>query len=57
MTKLSYGEMFALIFNGKKPQIVYILFVTCISRCNQSCGTIVLTELPEREIDRSNVFD
>lgn len=57
MTKLSYGEMFALIFNGKKTQIVYILFVTCISRCNQSCGTIVLTELPEREIDRSNVFD
>lgn len=56
MTKLSYGEMFALIFNGKKNQIVYILFVTCISRCNQSCGTIMLTELPERKIDRSNVF-
>lgn len=49
MTKLSYGEMFALIFNGKKTQIVYILYLGVTNHAGPLC---LLNCLKGRSIDR-----
>lgn len=54
MTKLSYGEMFALIFNGKKPQIVYIycLLHVYLGVTNHAGPLCLLNCLKGRSIDR-----